>query len=41
MIVGCLLMCTFGNFIALVLVAAHAVNNLDLDNENEGYEMIK
>lgn len=27
---GCLLMCTFGNFVAPVLVAAHTVNNLDL-----------
>ena len=27
---GCLLMCTFSNFVALVLVAAHTVNNLDL-----------
>ena len=33
---GCLLLCTFGNFLALVLVAAHTVNNLDLDNEPEG-----
>ena len=39
---GCLFMCTFGNFLAPVLVAAHTVNNLDLGNgqgpENEGYE---
>ena len=39
---GCLLMCTFGNFLAPVLVAAHTVNNLDLGDEqglgNEGYE---
>ena len=42
---GCLLVCTFGNFLAPVLVAAHTVNNLDLDNEqgyeNEGYESDK
>ena len=36
-------MCTFGNFLAPVLVAAHTANNLDLDHElesleNEGYE---
>ena len=36
-------MCTFGNFFAPVLVAAHTANNLDLDHElksleNEGYE---
>ena len=39
---GCLLVCTFGNFLAPVLVAAHTVNNLDLSHEqsfeNEGYE---
>ena len=37
---GCLLVCTFGNFLALVLVLAHTVNNLDLGNEteDEGYE---
>ena len=37
---GCLLVCTFGNFYALVLVAAHTVNNSHLDDEleNEGYE---
>ena len=36
---GCLLVCTFGNFLAPVLMAAHTVNNLDLDDEleNEGY----
>ena len=38
----CLLVCTFGNFLVLVLVAAQIVNNLDLgdeqDYENEGYE---
>ena len=39
---GCLLVCTFGNLLAPVLVAAHTVNNLDLGHEesyeNEGYE---
>ena len=37
---GCLLVCTFGNFLAAVLVAAHTINSLDLGNEleNEGYE---
>ena len=36
----CILVCTFGNFFAPVLVAAHTVNNLDLGDEleNEGYE---
>ena len=34
---GCLLVCTFGNFLAPVLVAAHTVNNLDLGNE-QGHE---
>ena len=32
-----LLVCTFGNFFALVLVAAHTANNLDLGNE-KGFE---
>ena len=27
---GCLLVCTFGNFLASVLVALHTVDNLDL-----------
>ena len=36
----CLLVCTLGNFLAPILVAAHAVSNLELGNklENEGYE---
>ena len=40
--VGCLLLCTSGNFLASVLVAAHTGNNLDLGDgqglENEDYE---
>ena len=39
---GCLLLCTFGNFLAPVLVAVHTVNNLDLIHEQsfekEDYE---
>ena len=39
---GCLLVCTFGNFLAPVLVAADTVKNLDLSgeqgHENEGYK---
>ena len=39
---GCLLVCTFDNLFALVLVAAHTVNNLDLGDkkrhENKGHE---
>ena len=39
---GCLLVCTFGNFFAPVLVATHRVNNLGFGDEqgleNEGYE---
>ena len=35
---GCLLVCTFGNFLAPVLVVVHTVNNLDLGDENQGYE---
>ena len=34
---GCLLV-IFSNLLAPVLVLAHAVNNLDLGNENEGYK---
>ena len=36
------LLCTFGNFLVPVLVAAHSVNKVNLDHdqsfENEGYE---
>ena len=39
---GCLLVCTFGNFLAPTFVAAHTANNLDLAHEqsfeNERYE---
>ena len=35
---GCLLVCTFGNFLAPGLVLAHVINNLDLGSENGGYE---
>ena len=39
---GSFLVCTFGIFLAPVLVAAHSVNNLDLGDEqgleNEDYE---
>ena len=37
---GCLLVCTLGNFLAPVLVAAHTGNNLVPGDEleNEGYE---
>lgn len=39
---GCLLRCTFSNFLAPFLVAPHTVKNLDLGNdkrfEDEGYE---
>ena len=39
---GCLLACTFGNFLMPVLVDAHAVKNLDLGDEqgpkDKGYE---
>ena len=32
---GCLLVCTFGNVLAPILVAAHTANNLDLGDEPE------
>ena len=39
---GCLFVCTFGNYLAPVLIAAHTANNLDFDDEqdheNEGHE---
>ena len=37
---GCLFMCTFGDYLAPVLIAAHTAINLDLDDEpeDEGYE---
>ena len=35
---GCLLVCTFGNLLTPVLMIVHTINNLDLGNENEGYE---
>ena len=34
---GCLSVCTFGSFLALVLVTVHRVSNLDLSHER-GYE---
>ena len=37
---GCLFVCTFGDYLAPVLIAAHTANNLDFGDEleNEGYE---
>ena len=37
---GCLFVCTFGNYLAPVLIAAHTANNLDFgdESENDGYE---
>ena len=35
---GCLLVCTFGNLLAPVLVLVHTINNSDLGNKNESYE---
>ena len=39
---GCLLVCMFGNFLVLVLIAVHTAKNLDFrdgqGHENEGYE---
>ena len=35
---GCILVCIFGNLLAPVLVLVYTINNLDLGNENEGYE---
>ena len=37
---GCLLVYTFGDYLAPILLAVHTVNNLDRDDEpeNEGNE---
>ena len=37
---GCLLVCTFGDYLAPILVIVHIVENLDRGDEleNEGYE---
>ena len=36
---GCLFVCTFGNNLAPVLIAAHTINSLeDPGNGNEDYE---
>ena len=39
---GCLFVCTFGNYLTPILIAAHTANNVDFgdeqDHENEGYE---
>ena len=32
---GFLLVCTFGNYLAPILIAAHTANNLDLGDEPE------
>ena len=38
----CLFVCTFGNYLAPVSIAAHTANNLDFgdkpENKNESYE---
>ena len=37
---GCLFVCTFGDYFAPVLIAAHTANNVGFGDEpkNEGYE---
>ena len=37
---GCLFVCTFGDYLAPVLIAAHTANNVDFrgELEDEGYE---
>ena len=39
---GCLFVCTFGDYLAPILIIANTANNLDLGDEqgqeNEGYE---
>ena len=38
---GCLLVCTFGNLLAHVLVVAHTVNNVDFGSEAEEDERLR
>ena len=35
---GCLFMCTFGNYLTPILIAAHTANNVDFCDENLGHE---
>ena len=37
---GCLFICTFGNYLMPVLIAAHTASNLDFGDEpkDKGYE---
>ena len=39
---GCLIACTFGDYLTSILIAAHTANNVDFGDEqgheNEGYE---
>ena len=39
---GCLFVCTFGNYLTPILIAAHTANNVDFDDKqdhgDEGYE---
>ena len=32
---GCVFVCTFGNYLAPVLIAAHTANNIDFGDESE------
>ena len=34
----CLFVCTFGDYLAPVLIAVHKANNVDFGNENQDYE---
>ena len=36
---GCLFVCTFGNYLTPILTAAHTANNVDFGDENEGHEI--
>ena len=41
-VLGCLFVCTFGNYLTPILIAAHTANNIDFGDEqcheDEGYE---
>ena len=38
--VGCFFVCTFGNYLTPILIAAHTANNVDFGDESkdEGHE---
>ena len=35
---GCLFVCTFGNYLTPILIATHTAKHVYFGDENEGYE---